>query len=724
MKVRIGIVLVTLLCAVGPVLSSQPPLAESVPAGTAVYVGWAGRTLPFEGSMLGQFLNEPAVSGIFEAIQKAAMRGMHEEPEREMFRSGWEMGSIAWQRPAALMVNVLDDDGEPDIEAAVLLDLGRDRPEFAEHLDQLVSAAGERLPFEEEITAGVTYRMVVLDERQLSFGFLEDVFFAYIGPGSPRELLELSEDDSLAKDSDFRERMDEVDGEDIQIAFHLDAVALKRQIEPSWAEKDDLDLHKLLTALGLDEVSAVAGSTRIVERRMYTKSRVFSEAPHRGVLSLFDGDALSEDDLAGVPSDADLVWAAKLSPEDAYDELLRCLREYSPEAEQRMLDGVEQFEERMDMSLTGDVLAGLGDTWTIASAPSYGGFLTGTLLTVELSDSDRIAEVLEGVLEEFEPMLGPDGPARLMTTEANRTEIHYLSVARPYSPLPVAPAWAINDGRLYIAGWPQVVEAAIIGTGARPLTDSSEYRDVREKIQGDPSILSYVNSPKVIKQTYQWALMGWTTGSHAVMGRAEIPVRPDWLPALPTLQKYFRPQISAISADEEGITFESYGTLPGTGMLSAAASSPLTPAVLVPALAEARSKARRVASKSNLHGIGSGMHMYAVAHRDVFPPDLDVLVDEGYISPEMLASPAGEARRGPEDGQSDYIYPNPGLRLSDIRNAPEFVLVYERPENYDGRGTNVLFADGSVRWMSTEEFEEAKRRTEKAAGELKGADGF
>lgn len=712
------------LCAVVSSASAQPPLAERVPAQWSFYVGWSGRTIPFEGSMMGQLLNEPAIGDIFGAIHQAAMENLHHEPELRTFEYAWELASIAWQHQVAIAADIAPGEEEPVIRAALLIEVGRDKPQFVEHLDALVEVLGEEIPFDQASAAGVSYRtMPINPDMQLSFGFMETVFFAYLGPEGPRELLELEQTASLAGSEDFQRRMAAVNGEDVQLAFHIAAEALAERLGPQAAEVADIDLQKILTATGLDGVSAVAGTVRIVDRGMYTKCRIFSPAPHRGVLSLLDGAELANSDLAAVPADADYVWAGNISAESAYAELRSCLAEYDADAAAEMTEAIEQFEQEMELSLQADLLAPMGDTWVLASAPSYGGFLTGTLLTVELKDSAKFANTLGSLQQMLSPLLESTGSASgILTTSADRTEINYVAVAGSDFFLPVAPAWAVGESKFYLAGWPQIIEAAVIGHAQGALTESAEYLSAREKIQGTPSILSYTNTPNILRQVYSSGLFMWTMGANALSGLADVQARPDWLPALPALQKYLWPQISAVSSDEDGITFESYGSLPGVGALGSVTATPLTTAAVLPALGKARANARRVVSLTNLRGIGVAMHMYVAEHGDTLPPDLSTLVEEGHISEDMLTSPVGD--RELDDGESDYVYSYPGLRLAEISNHSEFVLVYERPENYDGRGTNVLFADGHVERLDRWEFDQALRRTEEAVEDIKGPEDF
>jgi prepilin-type processing-associated H-X9-DG protein len=126
--------------------------------------------------------------------------------------------------------------------------------------------------------------------------------------------------------------------------------------------------------------------------------------------------------------------------------------------------------------------------------------------------------------------------------------------------------------------------------------------------------------------------------------------------------------------------------------------------MLLPAVAAARDKARRASCMNNLSQIGLAAHLYAADHEGSFPAELRSL--EAYIgdSPRVLVSPA----TGREPGQmsdadewSDYALV-PGRSESDPADA---VLAFSKPDCYPGKGGNVLFVDGHVRWCATEEYE-------------------
>ena len=129
---------------------------------------------------------------------------------------------------------------------------------------------------------------------------------------------------------------------------------------------------------------------------------------------------------------------------------------------------------------------------------------------------------------------------------------------------------------------------------------------------------------------------------------------------------------------------------------------PMMIAITLPSLARARALAKRTSSAANLHGIANAMFTYSGQHNGQFPPKLRTLLDDKLITPGALKSPLEETNR-----EISYVY-IPGQTADD---PPENVLAYEYPENSYNEGTNVLFVDGHVSFMSMPEFEKVLATT-------------
>lgn len=108
------------------------------------------------------------------------------------------------------------------------------------------------------------------------------------------------------------------------------------------------------------------------------------------------------------------------------------------------------------------------------------------------------------------------------------------------------------------------------------------------------------------------------------------------------------------------------------------------------------------------------MMLYANDQDDTLPPDLKALIDGGAISRKSLISPLDEDiefNENSDEPQSSYLFIAPGLKMSAADRPSEVIIVYEKPENYDGEGTNALFLDGHVEFIHSFMFDEKLERT-------------
>jgi prepilin-type processing-associated H-X9-DG protein len=138
-------------------------------------------------------------------------------------------------------------------------------------------------------------------------------------------------------------------------------------------------------------------------------------------------------------------------------------------------------------------------------------------------------------------------------------------------------------------------------------------------------------------------------------------------------------------------------------------------AILVISLWAAREPMNRWKCATNLSAIGQALFLYANDNHGALPPDLGTLAwDEDAVaivficpsSDTTVPSDLSPAQLIPwVNAHSDYVYLGAGRTLApapNIPNNPKIILAYERETNHHGSGMNVLFADGTVAWMSVE----------------------
>ncbi|MCK4602358.1 MAG: hypothetical protein KAU28_07815, partial [Phycisphaerae bacterium] len=355
MNTRNAAILTCILCISLPA-AGQYPLADRVPAESIGYIGWAGRSLTFDGSMVGQLIGEPALTSMLGALREATVKGLGDTALRkEGAEHIWDIATIAWQHPIAVAVLPPAEAGPPMPNPVMIVDLGEDRESFAEHLDGMLVAFEAEV--EEVLVGPLTCKMVQTGGPPLVFGYVGNLLVVTMDPELILRVSQLAEAESLQAEPKFIDAMAAVAGDNMQLAAYVDFTALRETInsfmppppeEPqpheaalNGAEEqfarsgpaaifNSRDIHSFWRALGVDETTALAYSTRIVDRQLYTKIRLLSPGPHQGYLMLFAGQPITDEDLAGLPGDADLVAVANLSPTDVLAEVRRSMREIWP----------------------------------------------------------------------------------------------------------------------------------------------------------------------------------------------------------------------------------------------------------------------------------------------------------------------------------------------------------------------------------------------------------
>jgi hypothetical protein len=123
--------------------------------------------------------------------------------------------------------------------------------------------------------------------------------------------------------------------------------------------------------------------------------------------------------------------------------------------------------------------------------------------------------------------------------------------------------------------------------------------------------------------------------------------------------------------------------------------------MFLPALSKAKMKAQSVSAMSNLRQISLAAKIAAVDNSGRLPATLDELTNNHLLSENILTDPASGKR---------FVFAAGGKNLDSL--SSNAVLAYS-PEDKKGRA--VLLADGSVRMMSQQQFDDLDQRARKAS---------
>jgi prepilin-type processing-associated H-X9-DG protein len=137
------------------------------------------------------------------------------------------------------------------------------------------------------------------------------------------------------------------------------------------------------------------------------------------------------------------------------------------------------------------------------------------------------------------------------------------------------------------------------------------------------------------------------------------------------------------------------------------------------------SRANRVKCSSNLRQIGECIEVHAKEHGGKYPDDLQQLIIDADLNPEVLVCPSSDQERARgattqesaanahKDLHYSYLYLGKGL-VQPVE--PLLVIAYERQPSHEGHGMNVLFADGHCEWFPKESMQKLLAQIQAAGG--------
>jgi len=162
----------------------------------------------------------------------------------------------------------------------------------------------------------------------------------------------------------------------------------------------------------------------------------------------------------------------------------------------------------------------------------------------------------------------------------------------------------------------------------------------------------------------------------------------------------------AFAYTEQGLVFTGNSSVSATKVVftqAALAPTAIAAGMLLPALTQARSKARSVNCMGNLKQLGVAVFMCADENGGKLPEEREEMgkyLGDG----KVWHCPA--KKKGGALVDTDYLYFGTGLKLADIRAPSSTVLMCDKPGNH-GKTINVLFADGHVEAVAFITIEEA-----------------
>ncbi|MBK8266854.1 MAG: hypothetical protein IPK83_00505 [Planctomycetes bacterium] len=290
-------------------------------------------------------------------------------------------------------------------------------------------------------------------------------------------------------------------------------------------------------------------------------------------------------------------------------------------------------------------------------------------------------------------------------------------------PMVVTPAWTVCEDRFIVGAYPQMVIATIDRLADQKLSETSilAHPDViqaRKVVGNGDAGFSFVDSRAGLRMTYSLLLPLASAVASMAQGQG-IELDLSSIPSLATLTRHMFADVRCSRNVEDGMVSLSYGSwpLPGSPGLSANVATVATGiSILLPSLSRARELSKRTVCAANMRGIGQAMYIHAMDHDEKFPKKLGELIEENNVTSRQFVCPSSVAVPHEEPTEKQltecYVYIPGSTTSSDPRN----VILYERFDNHQREGVNVLFQDGHVSF--TKDIEHVKQLIEETKDRL------
>jgi prepilin-type processing-associated H-X9-DG protein len=696
------------------------PLADRVSGDARVYVGWSGaEAMPGDlaNSRWGAILAESRWRELFTTYLDAIEARVAQETKeaKPVFDAVRSIGAPYWKYPSAFVLGPTTVNpnrrGEPMMRFAVLCQAGADAEKLQAELARLLDGAPE------EVSVGITDGIVVL-----SFGF-ENVNQA-LASGA----------DALAKNPAFIDATGRAETKDIAASVYLN-------IESLWADVDaivaanarpqDMEKYKLyVDALGVRGVKSVAITTGLSGRDWATAGFVAAPGPRKGLLKALGSDnPVPESLLKAVPQDASLLMTFKLDLAAVLRTVRDDLTKADPQIRRPVRDAFVRADGLLGKGLIEDVLDPLGDDWAMYCSPSTSGTnlfgfvlvnpLDGdaTKVTANLKESaQRLLDAISAVTNQL--------PGRVKI-KGRLSKVGGIDVYHLGTPI-IAPAWTIDDGKLYAGLFPQNVAAAVRKARAKgpSILENAKYKEQIARLNvPSPTSVMYIDLE-------EHARTGGAYGGLQILFRLfgigdlfNAPMPEPVLPTLDVIVAQTTPMVSAGWRDEAGFYFRTLEPYPMSGMLIDQGSGmsilsqmqqPLMAAsILLPSLNRARETANRAKSMSNLKQIGTAIRIYEMQNNNRWPDNLLSVAKETDLPGDLFLNPrtgvSAPANLGAEERLKWAIEQNHYVYISGFTSqtaTAETIVAFENP-NTVTEGVSVLFGDGHVEWMTRYAFDQA-----------------
>ncbi|MEQ8838044.1 MAG: DUF1559 domain-containing protein, partial [Lacipirellulaceae bacterium] len=534
----------------------------------------------------------------------ATMRGGREE--QALARSLPPIIKGLMLRPFVLYIEDVEfsDNGPEgqklDGSAAFILNAGEKKAEIEKAIQNLMAL--EPRAFREENLLGITWQRAQTppEAPAVRMGWKDEYFILALGEKTPQTVIDRMK---AGKTPAWLTELRNEHPIERELALgYLNVTAVLEKVRP-FAEQEQG--WAIAEKLGLMSIKAVHSRSGYDATACKTTMHLKTDGQRTGVLGLMPYKPLSKRDLQAIPIDPLLAVAKRIDVDEVIETALRIVSDFEPRAREQFDQGLWQVESQTGVNLRDDILKSLDDVW-IAYLP--GGDLMsswlGSALAVKVKDQSKLSQSIDKLMQlakaemdrEFQNSGGRRG-ATIQESKIGDNTIYSLQIVG--EAFPFSPAWCVSDEWMVFGLMPQTVRDVLERSAEDSLADNEVVREPLSASDA-PSVMFYVDTPRLVRSIYPWVQMGVQAMS-GEMRREGINIDTTVLPSVEVIAKHLRPGVSTWTHKSDGFHFTSHHSLPGSGNLMAAA--PLGVAMIIPAVSSARLAAQTAQETNNMRQI-------------------------------------------------------------------------------------------------------------------------
>lgn len=296
-----------------------------------------------------------------------------------------------------------------------------------------------------------------------------------------------------------------------------------------------VEVNRALETLGLDAIEGVYFGSSIHQGGGWDTLAVHAPGPRTGLLACGGDQPFSQSSFAMVPDEAVLVSAVRFDGGKAFETILDAMGHVLPPVAFEEIDrGLARAESQLGFDPIDDLLNTLGSELVgFVELPRNGVIPSGTV-SLSLDDAGRFSSTLQRLLTESR--------APVKRVDYRGTLLHVIDA----DDLPIAPSFAIANGRLILSTTPGALKRTLTDLDAK--SDSAVVAHLGNLPWEDVAYVSYLNIPRLVAFGHNFA----ENLLPAAIDEAGLPLDAYLFPSLETFTAHLTPAIEVGYETESG----------------------------------------------------------------------------------------------------------------------------------------------------------------------------